>query len=685
MKIHSFLSKLGIFGVIFLLSGCNNNTTSVVSGDMVVKVDDYLRTSINTNEKLKHPLTFGSAPSEYLLVDGRMVADFKKQSFEKKAIDDNIGKGFLYSFSGLFEGFGLSIQKQLTIKTYNDFPNMALFDVQYVNKGISVVSIEKWVNNRYRILQNNDTVFWSFQGQSTEARADWILPVKKGFYQRNYMGMNNSDYGGGIPVSDVWRKDVGLAVGHVSLQPELVSIPVKMENSKYVETWVEKSFSEDGFELKNGEALEVPETFVLIHHEDVFNALRQFSSLMQKKGIPMVKAPESAFEPIWCAWGYERKFTEDEVIGTLPKVKELGIKWAVIDDGYQIGEGNWNVDTKRFPAGNDAMKQIVQKIHDNGLKAKLWWAPLALDPCMSLWNDHYNEILLFNPDGSPRFITWWDAYYMSPLSNLTYSETKKVLNLFFDEWGFDGLKMDGQHMNDCPPDYNWNSDIEDPELAPKELPEFFKMIYKTGMAKNKDAVIENCPCGCCMNFYNLQGMNQAVGSDPLSSWQIRLKGKVYRALNPDLAYYGDHVELSDNSNDFATSFGIGAVLGTKFTWPKDNPYAEASYLLTPEKEVVWKKWFGLYNNMMLSKGEYLGNLYDIGFDKPETHVIEKDGTLYYAFYAKQWNGPIALRGLDKTKSYIIYDYVNKKEIATLKPGNHTIDVSFKGDLLIEAK
>jgi alpha-galactosidase len=130
---------------------------------------------------------------------------------------------------------------------------------------------------------------------------------------------------------------------------------------------------------------------------------------------------------------------------------------------------------------------------------------------------------------------------------------------------------------------------------------------------------------------------------------------------------------------------IGAVLGTKFTWPKDNPYAEASYLLTPEKEVVWKKWFGLYNNMMLSKGEYLGNLYDIGFDKPETHVIEKDGTLYYAFYAKQWNGPIALRGLDKTKSYIIYDYVNKKEIVTLKPGNHTIDVSFKGDLLIEAK
>ena len=41
---------------------------------------------------------------------------------------------------------------------------------------------------------------------------------------------------------------------------------------------------------------------------------------------------------------------------------------------------------------------------------------------------------------------------------------------------------------------------------------------------------------------------------------------------------------------------------------------------------------------MLSRGEYLGDLYDIGFDRPESHAIRKDGQMYYAFYARHWNG-----------------------------------------------
>ncbi|MDZ7765962.1 MAG: hypothetical protein U5K00_16350 [Melioribacteraceae bacterium] len=46
------------------------------------------------------------------------------------------------------------------------------------------------------------------------------------------MGMNNSDYGGGTPVSDVWRPDIGIAVGHLELVPKLVSIPVILKEGK---------------------------------------------------------------------------------------------------------------------------------------------------------------------------------------------------------------------------------------------------------------------------------------------------------------------------------------------------------------------------------------------------------------------------------------------------------------------
>jgi len=44
------------------------------------------------------------------------------------------------------------------------------------------------------------------------------------------------------------------------------------------------------------------------------------------------------------------------------------------------------------------------------------------------------------------------------------------------------------------------------------------------------------------------------------------------------------------------------------------------------------------SRQMLSRGQYLGQLYDIGFDAPETHAIRKDQTMYYAFFAKHGRG-----------------------------------------------
>ena len=188
-----------------------------------------------------------------------------------------------------------------------------------------------------------------------------------------------------------------------------------------------------------------------------------------------------------------------------------------------------------------------------------------------------------------------------------------------------------------------------------------------------------------MSFFNMATTKQTVSYDPLSSWKIRHKGKTYKALVPHTAYYGDHVELSDNGNDFASSFGIGAVLGTKFTVPSSSKNVDsAKFLLTEEKEKIWKKWFSLYNNMMLSKEKYLGNLYDIGYDKPEAHAIKKQGKVYYAFYADSWNGEIELRGLAENTEYHIIDYFNKVDYEKVKASHPFMDVTFKDFILLEA-
>ncbi len=186
-----------------------------------------------------------------------------------------------------------------------------------------------------------------------------------------------------------------------------------------------------------------------------------------------------------------------------------------------------------------------------------------------------------------------------------------------------------------------------------------------------------------MNFFNMPYMNQAVSSDPLSSWQIRLKGKVYRAIFDKIAYYADHVELSDNADDFPTQVGIGAVVGSKFTYPKDNPNVKESYLLTPEKEKLYKKWVGIYNDKMLSKGDYL-NLYDLSFDKPETHVIRKDNKMYYAFYADEWSGRIELRGLEKDRQYTVCEYTSDEmRTYTIHGSEAFINPEFTRNYLIE--
>ncbi len=77
------------------------------------------------------------------------------------------------------------------------------------------------------------------------------------------------------------------------------------------------------------------------------------------------------------------------------------------------------------------------------------------------------------------------------------------------------------------------------------------------------------------------------------------------------------------------------------------------------------------------------NLYDIGYDKPETHAIQKGDTLFYAFYSPEWNGEVELRGLEDN-DYKIIDYVNDKFISDVQGKNPKIKVEFSRYLLIKA-
>jgi alpha-galactosidase len=192
-------------------------------------------------------------------------------------------------------------------------------------------------------------------------------------------------------------------------------------------------------------------------------------------------------------------------------------------------------------------------------------------------------------------------------------------------------------------------------------------------------------------------MDQAVTADPVGAVQVRRRIKMYKALlGPDAAVYGDHVELSamdrvgknwvEHGDDFASTIGAGGVVGTKFVWPDPGPKYQAVNLTT-EKEAHWKKWIGLYNQKMLSKGEFK-DLYVYGYDTPEGYAIAKDSKMYYAFFAPTsaaWKGEVELRGLTPGK-YRMTDYAVGKDLGSITAtanGTVKIQAAFNDHLLLE--
>ena len=404
---------------------------------------------------------------------------------------------------------------------------------------------------------------------------------------------------------------------------------------------------------------------------------------MARQGLRSPAAPKSAFEPIWCAWGYGRTFTSDQVLASLPVVKRLGFGWVTLDDGWQVAEGDWRPIPTKYPRGDADMKAFVDAVHAAGFKAQLWWAPLAADPGSTAERERPDP-LLRNADGSPRLITWWDSHYLCPAWDPVREQAQAFVRKAIGEWGFDGLKIDGQHLNAAPPCFNPAHAHAAPEASVEGVPGFFRAVWEAAVGAKPEAVVEICPCGTAYSFFTMPYLNMTVGSDPGSSWQVRLKGKTLKALHGDgVAYFGDHVEMSDGGEDFASTLGIGGVVGTNFAWPGAPGKKDPKLLLTPKREATWAFWVKLYQAKRLSEGEYLGELYDIGFDRPEAHAVRKGNAMNYAFFAKRHRGSVELRGLE-AKRYRVRDYETGRELGTVEGALARLEVDFARHLLLEA-
>ena len=606
------------------------------------------------------------------------------------------------------------IQQTLTVEAYDDFPNMVLAAMEYRNTGQSDFKIDQAVAQSRRLnaalsnVQPSHGVakiqpydMWSFHGSSYEWGKDDVIKLRRGFSQPNVMGeMIKGGYGGGIPVVAFWTATVGEAIGHVETLPLSVSIPVKTEDDGRIATSVTIPANTV---LKPGEVYSTPRSFLAVYSGDYYEPLRLWSSVLAKEGWNLPKPSNEAYNVSWCGWGYEFNVTPAQMTGTIPKLKEFNIKWATLDDRWFDTYGDWNPRRDTFP-GNSIQK-MVEDFHKEGELVQLWWLPLGVEDGQGKWESHkyivskvvqeHPDWLILDKEGKHGRIAR-DLAALCPAVPEVQSYYKKLTEKFIRDWGFDGSKLD--NIFSVPACYNPAHHHKSPQDSVNAMGEVYKTIFQTTRAIKPESVTQSCPCGTPPSLAWLPYMDQAVTADPVGAVQVRRRVKMYKALlGPEAAVYGDHVELSamtrsakgnyvESGNDFASTIGTGAVVGTKFVWPDPGPKFK-NVLLTEQKDAHWKKWIGIYNQKMLSKGTFR-NLYVYGYDVPEGYAIEKDGKMYYAFFApsaSSWKGEVELRGL-KNGAYRVVDYTDGRDLGSVEASAGKVPrlkTEFKDHLLLE--
>jgi alpha-galactosidase len=597
------------------------------------------------------------------------------------------------------------LEKTLVVEVFAAFPNLALSSVTWRNAGSGEITLARVVQQRHRLSASladpNAAPFalWSFHGASFRWGQDDVVPLSNGFARPNVLGAQlPGGAGGGVPVVAFWTRSVGMAIGHLEALPQVASLPVAVEPDGPVATSL---VVEPRRRLGPGETYTAPRSFLAVFRGDFYEPLRLYSLVRQKEGWPIPRPSDAAYEPAWCGWGYEFDVTPAQMLGTIPKLKELGIRWATLDDRWFAGYGDWLPRPDTFPG--DSIRTMVEAFHREGIRVQLWWMPLGVEDGQGKYGPHpygmsrvaaeHPDWLILDREGHHARIGRRLAA-LCPAVPAVREHLKSLVERFVRDWGFDGHKLDVVFT--VPPCYNPSHHHRSPEDSIQAVGEAYRTIFETTRALKPDSVTQICPCGTTPNVAWLPYMDQAVTADPVGARQVRARIKMYKALlGPEAAVFGDHVELSEMKRregedwlelgrDFASTIGPGGVVGTKFTWPDYGPKLENVYL-DEGKEAHWKKWIALYNRELLSCGTFLA-LYVYGYDVPEAYAIRKDGRMHYAFFAPDpavpWKGRVELRGLAPGR-HAVRDSVDGTELGVVDAASAYLDVSFTDHLLLE--
>lgn len=672
------------------------------SGQVSVQFDGQFHQRLRwLGDRGHNILAFDPAVQDSVEINGQDCAEFvldRQTISQRRTEDPEFGPGLEGILAGVYrdEQNRIALEKRVRVFLPDRFGDSAVFEKTYHNLGgqpahLGRVFSQHVLLNRAAAEPGQPShAFASFQGGAYHWGKDYsLIWLKPGFHQLNFLGLDNrlgpEGEGGGMPFIDLWAPAMGLALVHLERIPQWINLPVEVRADGKVEMGIwEKPLGK----FKQQEWLAPDESFhpvvtaVIFHHGDYYDALHTYGRLLRARGIAIpTNSPPSAYVPYWKSWGFGFDCGPEKIFAVLPGLKAMGITMANLDDGWFDFYGDWqgNPAPGKFPGGAADMRAFVKRMHAEGFKTSPWWYPLGVSTNSLLAKEH-PELLVQDEQGNYP-IDDRKVRLLCPAFEPARHHIASVLKRFIQDWGFDGVYVDGIGLTAVPPCFNPAHRHRSPLDSFQALPRVFKLIHDDLYLMKADPYLEVCICAMPHSPYNMPYYPLANASDPVNAAQVRQRVKLEKAIRGPTFCVGDCYQVPLDQwkgfsvpESFETAMGTGAQLTTF--------YAQ----LSEPQRAKWTRWFRLANELRLSSGEYL-NLYDIAFDEPEIHVVRKGKDLFYGIFADVWppDRPIELRGLEAHARYELFDYARDRSLGVISGADPHVKAAFKESLLLRVR
>lgn len=217
----------------------------------------------------------------------------------------------------------------------------------------------------------------------------------------------------------------------------------------------------------------------------------------------------------WSTWYYYYNKISPQIIYDNMRVikeKKLDLDIIQIDDGYQKHVGDW-LDLE--PQFNNRMKEIADKIKENGFIPAIWIAPFIVEKDSTIYKE-FPDYLLRTETGKPIVAGYnplWKSkfYYSLDITNPRCEEyIRKIIKTVVHKWGFMCLKLDFL-FGGCLRGGNHNSY----KLSRTEVLKYGMRVIREEAGNN--TILIGCGMPISAGIGNVQIMR--VGPDTAHYWQ----------------------------------------------------------------------------------------------------------------------------------------------------------------------